>query len=266
MASPHLLSQAPQCLEPAGLDLWNRTVCQGAGIQKQVAALAREGDHRPEAPPAHLGGHGMGRGDGIRAGQAQRPDRPGSSRAELHHSAHEGTAAPGGCVRNREGVGVGFEAGRQAGIRAACADGDPLRRRSGGPPGRRSTWTTGCGSSRPDARRRTASTESRSVAVRWRSSKRRGRSGRGSPHVFLSMRGKPLDGTAFTRMLKRLATDFVPHGLRSSSRDWAAEETGHPCEVAEAALAMWSATKSRPPTGARTCSSFGGSWTTGSHT
>ena len=29
----------------------------------------------------------------------------------------------------------------------------------------------------------------------------------------------------------------VPHGFRSSFRDWAAEETDHPREVAEAALA-----------------------------
>ena len=29
----------------------------------------------------------------------------------------------------------------------------------------------------------------------------------------------------------------VPHGFRSSFRDWAAEETNHPREVVEAALA-----------------------------
>ena len=61
--------------------------------------------------------------------------------------------------------------------------------------------------------------------------------GRGSPLVFPSLRGKPLDGTAFTRMLKRLGINAVPHGFRSSFRDWAAEETDHPREVAEAALA-----------------------------
>ena len=61
--------------------------------------------------------------------------------------------------------------------------------------------------------------------------------GRGSPLVFPSLRGKPLDGTAFTRLLKRLGIKAVPHGFRSSFRDWAAEETDHPREVAEAALA-----------------------------
>ena len=29
----------------------------------------------------------------------------------------------------------------------------------------------------------------------------------------------------------------MPHGFRSSFRDWAAEKTDHPCEVVEAALA-----------------------------
>ena len=33
------------------------------------------------------------------------------------------------------------------------------------------------------------------------------------------------------------ASTSVPHGFRSSFRDWAAEETDHPREVVEAALA-----------------------------
>ena len=61
--------------------------------------------------------------------------------------------------------------------------------------------------------------------------------GRGSPLVFPGRQGKLLDGTVFTRLLKRLGIDAVPHGFRSSFRDWAAEETDHPREVAEAALA-----------------------------
>ena len=59
----------------------------------------------------------------------------------------------------------------------------------------------------------------------------------GGPHVFPSVRGNPLDGTALSRMLLRLGIEAVPHGFRSSFRDWAAEETDHPREVAEAALA-----------------------------
>ena len=40
-----------------------------------------------------------------------------------------------------------------------------------------------------------------------------------------------------SRLLKTLKIVAVPHGFRSSFRDWAAEETDHPREVAEAALA-----------------------------
>ena len=38
-------------------------------------------------------------------------------------------------------------------------------------------------------------------------------------------------------LLKDLKIAAVPHGFRSSFRDWAAEETNHPREVIEAALA-----------------------------
>ena len=60
--------------------------------------------------------------------------------------------------------------------------------------------------------------------------------GRGSPLVF-PMRGKPLSNAALSRLLKRLGIAAVSHGFRSSFRDWAAQETSHPREVAEAALA-----------------------------
>ena len=59
----------------------------------------------------------------------------------------------------------------------------------------------------------------------------------GGRHVFPSVRGNPLGVTALSRLLKRLGIAAVPHGFRSSFRDWAAEETDHPREVAEAALA-----------------------------
>ena len=38
-------------------------------------------------------------------------------------------------------------------------------------------------------------------------------------------------------MLQQHEVATVPHGFRSSFRDWAAEETDHPREVIEAALA-----------------------------
>ena len=49
--------------------------------------------------------------------------------------------------------------------------------------------------------------------------------------------GNPLSDVTFTRMLWRLGLNFVPHGLRSSFRDWAAEQTDAPHAVMETALA-----------------------------
>ncbi len=61
--------------------------------------------------------------------------------------------------------------------------------------------------------------------------------GGASPLVFPSVRGKPIGNTAMPDLLRALKIAAVPHGFRSSFRDWAAEKTDHPREVAEAALA-----------------------------
>ncbi len=61
--------------------------------------------------------------------------------------------------------------------------------------------------------------------------------GRGTRLVFPGLRGAPLGRTAIWHLLKTAQIEAVPHGFRSSFRDWAAEETDHPREVAEAALA-----------------------------
>ena len=58
-----------------------------------------------------------------------------------------------------------------------------------------------------------------------------------SPFVFASQGGKPFSITRLPRLLQNLKIAAVPHGFRSSFRDWAAEETNHPREVVEAALA-----------------------------
>ena len=55
--------------------------------------------------------------------------------------------------------------------------------------------------------------------------------------VFPSRRGKPLSDMTLSKLLKELGIEAVPHGFRSSFRDWASEETNHPREVVEAALA-----------------------------
>ena len=59
----------------------------------------------------------------------------------------------------------------------------------------------------------------------------------GGPLIFPSVRGRRLSDMMFSKLLKDLEVGAVPHGFRSSFRDWAAEETNHPREVVEAALA-----------------------------
>ena len=61
--------------------------------------------------------------------------------------------------------------------------------------------------------------------------------GHGGPYVFSSVRRGPIGSTTMSDLLRALKIAAVPHGFRSSFRDWAAEETDHPREVAEAALA-----------------------------
>ena len=48
---------------------------------------------------------------------------------------------------------------------------------------------------------------------------------------------KPIFDKRLRRLLRKLEIAAVPHGFRSSFRDWAVEETDHPREVVEAALA-----------------------------
>ena len=59
----------------------------------------------------------------------------------------------------------------------------------------------------------------------------------GTGLVFRSLRGKPRSSVTLPRLTKELGIAAVPHGFRSSFRDWAAERTSTPREVVEAALA-----------------------------
>ena len=61
--------------------------------------------------------------------------------------------------------------------------------------------------------------------------------GEGEDVIFPARSGGVLSDMAFTQMLRRLGLDFVPHGLRSSFRDWAGEQTDAPHAVMETALA-----------------------------
>lgn len=55
--------------------------------------------------------------------------------------------------------------------------------------------------------------------------------------VFKSPRGKFLSDMTLSAVMRRMGRDEVPHGFRSTFRDWAAERTNYPREVAEMALA-----------------------------
>jgi integrase len=54
--------------------------------------------------------------------------------------------------------------------------------------------------------------------------------------IFPGTRG-PLSDMSLTAVLRRMKVDATAHGFRSTFRDWAAEFTAHPNEVAEMALA-----------------------------
>ena len=54
---------------------------------------------------------------------------------------------------------------------------------------------------------------------------------------FARRAGKTLSDSALSNLTRNLGIDAVPHGFRSSFRDWAAEQTDVPREIVELALA-----------------------------
>jgi integrase len=58
-----------------------------------------------------------------------------------------------------------------------------------------------------------------------------------SEHVFPALKGGALSDMALTAVMRRMETAWVPHGLRSTFRDWVAERTEFPGALAEKALA-----------------------------
>lgn len=60
----------------------------------------------------------------------------------------------------------------------------------------------------------------------------------GTDLVFPAPRGGGvLSDMTLAQIMRRMEADGVPHGMRSTFRDWAAERTNYPREIAEAALA-----------------------------
>lgn len=61
---------------------------------------------------------------------------------------------------------------------------------------------------------------------------------RSGSFVFPALRGdKPLSDMTLSAVLRRMEVEAVPHGFRSTFRDWVAERTNYPSDLAEMALA-----------------------------
>ena len=59
----------------------------------------------------------------------------------------------------------------------------------------------------------------------------------GTELLFPGSKGQELFDTAMTYVMRRMKVTAVPHGFRSTFRDWAGEKTNYPRELAEQALA-----------------------------
>ncbi|MBM0105195.1 integrase arm-type DNA-binding domain-containing protein [Steroidobacter sp. S1-65] len=59
----------------------------------------------------------------------------------------------------------------------------------------------------------------------------------GSPYVFAAARGGMLSDMSLSAVTRRMGLDVVPHGFRSSFKDWCRTSTAYPDEVSELALA-----------------------------
>lgn len=55
--------------------------------------------------------------------------------------------------------------------------------------------------------------------------------------LFPGSKGQPLSDMSMTVVMRRMQVDAVPHGFRSTFRDWVGEKTSFPRELAEHALA-----------------------------
>ena len=79
----------------------------------------------------------------------------------------------------------------------------------------------------------------------------------GTGLVFRSPRGKPLSDMTLPKLIKELGIPAVPHGFRSSFRDWAAERTSPPARWSRPRSPIRYRTPRRRPTRAVISSSAG---------
>jgi len=58
-----------------------------------------------------------------------------------------------------------------------------------------------------------------------------------SEHIFPGRKGGALSDMSLSKVMRDMKVDAVPHGFRSTFRDWLGDETAYPRELAEQALA-----------------------------
>lgn len=59
----------------------------------------------------------------------------------------------------------------------------------------------------------------------------------GNPHLFVGAEpGEALSNMAMLELMREMRPGYVPHGFRSTFKDWSSETTNYPREVSEAAL------------------------------
>ena len=79
----------------------------------------------------------------------------------------------------------------------------------------------------------------------------------GTGLVFPNPRGKPRSDATLSQLIKELGIAAVPHGFRSSFRDWARSKRIHPARWSKPRSPIRCATRQRRPTPAAISSSVG---------
>ncbi|PPT96533.1 integrase [Xanthomonas arboricola pv. arracaciae] len=217
--TPHVLA----ALDP----IWatkNETASRVRGRIERVLAWATVSGYRVGDNPARWRGH-----------LSEALAAPAQAKKVEHHAALPYTELPAFLSALRGQIGVGSQALRFA-ILTACRTGEVIGARWCEFDFHDNVWTI-------PAERMKAGKEHRvplsgaalEILVAMKHFAQEG----GGDFVFPGAKnGAPLSNMAMLAVLKRMRrTDITAHGFRSTFRDWAGQETHHPREVIEHALA-----------------------------
>ena len=202
--------------------LWNRHRSTASKLRRRMTAVFKlvvaEG-HRNDNP--------------VDAAYAALPSRRGDAQRKQHHAAlpHSEVAEALAAV-DASNAWTGAKlalrflvltAGRSAEVRGAVWDEIDLGR---------AVWTIPAERMKTDVEHRVPLATGTLNVLRDAAA-----SARGGPLLFPTVRGKMMFDNSLSKLLRDQGIAGVPHGFRSSFRDWAAERTDFPHAVVEAALA-----------------------------